>query len=953
MGVVSFPPFRLDASEQQLWKGTKLLSVRRKPFAILQYLVANPRRLVTHDELLEGVWRGTVVSESAVRTHLHELRQMLGEGFIETVIGRGYRFTREVQPDGAPDPAPAAAPSPPVGVTDRAMIGRTDELGVLRAALERARTGRRQLVFVTGEPGIGKTTLVDAFLAELAGSDVVGARGQAIEQHSAPEPYRPVIDLIGQLPHSRLGDRAIASLVRYAPTFLSQLPQLVPDAQLADVTRRSGGGSESRMVRELVDAFDAMATDAPMVLALEDLQWSDIATIDLLAALGQRRDPARVLVIATSRRAEAQTVSHPLNRVMRELVARSGATALPLHRLDADDIAGFIAARFPDHALPAPFLAAVESITGGTPLFLGTLLDDLVARDMIVHRDGRWTLGVTIDELAAHRPDSLTQLVDIQVDRLAQAEQRVLEVASLVGHACPTALVAAALEIPVEQADELCDDFARRGLFLRHEGTEDWPDGSQQSCYGFTHGLVQDACAARIAPARRARWHRAIAERLEAGHGDRAHEISMQLASHYERGQANQRAIHFHILAGDRMTSRWALADAWPSYRRALDLLLRTPETRERDVTELRILGGMASAALRSRFHSLESIEQFERMIVLARRLGDTARLVAAMANLSLRYTGLAAYDKAEAINAELVAMIEAGLDPVYLAAANAARAPVLFWRGRLAEATELMEALTRPDAVTEQASGADIFDLASRRVLLRGYLAMARWLGGSPDRGLAEMYGAHEAAIGGDPYMFGMTMTNVGRLHVLRRDPPSKVRDAAAAVLGNAGAVIWHVHATLLLDWVRSVEAPATVPPPDDILGRFRERIKAFPLGAPYASGMIIETLRRTGHVAEARAFVDEMLGVARRTGESVFEPELVRIRGELEEPADRDAALASYREAIALAERNSAWTLALRAATSLARLSGDTAPLAAALARMTDGDEAPDVVDARRLLG
>src|SRR5690242_16429647 len=115
MGVLSFPPFRLDASEQQLWKGTKLLAVRRKPFAILSYLVANPKRLVTHEELLEGVWRGTVVSESAVRTHLHELRQTLGDGVIETVVGRGYRFTQDVTQDAAAAP-PAVAPAPSAAV---------------------------------------------------------------------------------------------------------------------------------------------------------------------------------------------------------------------------------------------------------------------------------------------------------------------------------------------------------------------------------------------------------------------------------------------------------------------------------------------------------------------------------------------------------------------------------------------------------------------------------------------------------------------------------------------------------------------------------------------------------------------------------------------------------------------------------------------------------------------
>src|SRR5258706_15125932 len=110
--MASFPPFRLDVDDERLWKGNQLVALRRKPFAILRYLVANPRRLITHDELLAQVWRGAVVSESAVRSHLHELRQVLGDGVIETVIGRGYRFAAALI-DESVAAAPVAAASPP------------------------------------------------------------------------------------------------------------------------------------------------------------------------------------------------------------------------------------------------------------------------------------------------------------------------------------------------------------------------------------------------------------------------------------------------------------------------------------------------------------------------------------------------------------------------------------------------------------------------------------------------------------------------------------------------------------------------------------------------------------------------------------------------------------------------------------------------------------------------
>jgi DNA-binding winged helix-turn-helix (wHTH) protein len=113
MTTIHFGQFRLDLAEERLWKATQELAIRRKPFAILRYLATNPRRLVTHDELLAQVWNGLVVSDSAVRTHLHELRQLLGDDVIETVIGRGYRFVAEldVNASAAENPVVTRAPS--------------------------------------------------------------------------------------------------------------------------------------------------------------------------------------------------------------------------------------------------------------------------------------------------------------------------------------------------------------------------------------------------------------------------------------------------------------------------------------------------------------------------------------------------------------------------------------------------------------------------------------------------------------------------------------------------------------------------------------------------------------------------------------------------------------------------------------------------------------------------
>jgi DNA-binding winged helix-turn-helix (wHTH) protein len=944
--VLSFPPFRLDEAEEQLWKGPKLLAVRRKPFAILRYLVAHPRRLVTHDELLKEVWAGSVVSESSVRTHLHELRQVLGEGFIETVIGRGYRFISDVSQEGDAPAAPA-----PLVVTDRIVVGREDELRTLTTALDRARAGHRQIVFVTGEPGIGKTTLVDTFLDSLAGGDVFAVRGACVEQLSAPEAYRPVIEMLAQLRHSKHADAAIGLLVRYAPTFLSQVPQLVPDAQLEDIMRRAAGGTEARVARELMELFEAISMHTTHLLVFEDMQWSDVATIDLLALIGQRRDRAKLLVIATSRRAEAQTVSHPLNRVMRALVARSGAVSLPLERLE--DVNEYVDARFPGHAFPPAFGATLENITAGTPLFLAAVLDDLVARGMIAQQDGTWTLAVPVGEIAAHRPDSLKQLIDIQLDRLSTHEQRVLEAASLVGPVFQTALVAAALETPIESADELCDGLARRALFLQHEGTEDWPDGSQQSCYGFTHGLVRDVCAERSAPARRQRWHRAIAEALERAYAGHTHEVSAVLAMHYEQAQVVARALQFYSVAGVRMVNRFASGDALPMFRRALRLLERLPETTERDTTELRIRGGMVSAVLRSPFSNDESIAHCERMIALARKLGDTTALCSSLVNLSVRYATLARHQEANAINVELVGLMTSMEDPTFVAAVQSARALPAFWQGRLGEAMEMLEVLTRPETKLEDDRQLGILDPVARKAVLTAYLGAASWTAGQPDRSLQEFERAIQmSAERGDPFVFGLARLNCANVHIFRGDPPSLVREAAEAVLANQDAATWHPQATMLLYWVRSTEEPLPRADVDFILQRFRERHAELPLGTAYSAIKVVDAVARSGFHAEAIAFADEMLAFARTRQELMYEPELVRMRARL--TTDRIAAAAALRTALADAERMAAHSIALRIAIDLMREQLiDRDVLAAALARIVGGETTADVRAAKQLLG
>ncbi|MDB4973811.1 MAG: uncharacterized protein JWN48_2152 [Myxococcaceae bacterium] len=905
--MVAFPPFRLDREEGRLWKGATSLALRRKPFAMLCYFVAHPKKLVTHDELLAEVWRGAVVSDSAVRSHMHELRQVLGEGVIETVIGRGYRFIAALSDEVVAQRKLELAPVDPL------VVGRDSELALLHAALERAGQGSRQICFVTGKPGIGKTTLVRTFLAGLDPGAVVVARGSCFEQHGTPEPFLAIIEALATLTRSGRGCQTLATLVRYAPTFVAQLPHLLSDEQLVEVERRAAGGSEARQLRELSEALEAICAEDCLVLVLEDLQWSDVATIDLLSQLGQRQQRARLLVICTSRHAEIQSPEHPLNRVMRSLVARSAALSLQVPRMGLAEVQSFLDRRFAVHVFPGRLTELVLKITGGTPLFMVSLLDELVDRGMLAEAAGQWTLTVSVDDVKAHRPASVKQLIDMQLDRLSALEQRVLEAASIVGAEFSTALVAAALELPVEQVDDTCDALARRSQFV-HVAAEDR--------YGVNHALVQEVCAERSSPVRRQRWHRLVAEALERE--PRAGEFPHLLAKHFDAAREPARAVPAYAAAGRQAGQRFATSDAVALCARGLDLLPELAASRARDLLELEILGTMcqqvSSNTFSAAFAGREARAVYARAIEIARALGEPPRLYVAIMHLCNYLMIIAEYNQSADLTAELERIEQTHeLDPALLHSGIFARAYIAFFSADLDSALRLFERL----APAAHESSVFHGNLPGRALAL-GHLACVRWVMGDADRALADAFATIQLATDIKvPILQALGHVVRARLRYLRRDPLALAEaEVALAVRAASLDLGLFTEASAFALWAQAQRAPLTLLAIEPLLHGLQQRLKEVSTCSTLVAQVLIDVLRISGHAAEAWTLTDDIIAFALAHNESVYLPELLRMRGEQREAADAAAAARDYREAIALARSTGARSLEQRALASLEKL-------------------------------
>jgi predicted ATPase len=183
----------------------------------------------------------------------------------------------------------------------------------------------------------------------------------------------------------------LAMLRQYAPMWLAQLPGLVSETELERLQRRLQGTMRARMMRELAEALEVLAAEAPLVLVLEDLHWSDISSVEFLTYVAQRRGPAQLLVLGTYRPVDAMLRPHPLRRTVQELCGRGQASELHLEFLPAADVAAYVARRCGGPV--APDLAAfVHRRTDGNALFMVNVVEHLVQRGLIVQRESLWTL---------------------------------------------------------------------------------------------------------------------------------------------------------------------------------------------------------------------------------------------------------------------------------------------------------------------------------------------------------------------------------------------------------------------------------------------------------------------------------------------------------------------------------------------------------------------------------
>lgn len=721
--LLSFGPFSLDVANARLLRQGQAQELVPKDLDVLCFLAQRPGRLVTKDELLDAVWQRRFVSESVLKNGISRLRAVLGDDaraprYIETAQRRGYRFIATVREATEP-PAPTAVTASAAGA-GTAWVERAAALAWLQGQLQSACSGSTRLALLAGEAGIGKTSLVERFAAS-QGQFVFVAIGQCVEHTAGVEPYLPVLDALNALCRSAPDAGLVALMRLVAPSWMLQLPWLLTPEDRMALQRETAGTTQERMLRECGEFLDRATENRPLLLVIEDLHWSDAATLQLFGYLARRRSSARVLLLATLRPALVMASDHPAKALCLALREQRLCEEFELEPFSESEAVRFLQQRCPAVAWPEATVRRLHEHTGGLPLFLATVAAD-------------WAGDSDLGQPSHEVPRSIFGFIERQHQRLGEAQQRWLKVAAVAGVEFVHAPLADALDVNADALQAVFDAFVQQRAWLCELGPVTLPDGRVGVRYAFQHATYRQVLYQLAGAAARMQWHRRLAAALLKTHAPDVDVVAAEVAMHFELGQDSAQAVRHLARAAQRALQRFASAEAAAIAQRALGLLQALPERAAlRDTElELEVVLGVSLAATQG-VASAASNQAFGRTRRLMEGLPSTAARVPAMHGLWWSALVRGEVPRARAMAAHALALAQDRDDRGLRFAGDAAMGITLVHAGDFSVAqAHLRQALAAHASLGAEAPSA-MFAFEPE-VQLASYLAECLWWQGQAD---------------------------------------------------------------------------------------------------------------------------------------------------------------------------------------------------------------------------
>ena len=829
------------------------------------------------------------------------------------------------------------------------------------------------MIFVTGEPGIGKTSLVDIFLDQVtARREAWIGRGLCIEQYGTGEAYLPILEALNRLCQQVRGERLVTYLRQYAPTWLVQLPSVLNPVDLQSLLPTIMGATPVRLMRELAEALETFSNEQPVIVSLEDLHWLDASSLEFLTYLARRSGPARLLLLGTYRPADLILQDHPLKTTKQELLMHGQCQELRLECLAEPAVANYLQHRLAAGTKEKKSLHMLAQVvhqrTEGNPLFMVNLVEYFMSHDLIAQKEDEWT--VKEDAVRTTIPTGLRQFIDIRVAQLDPEDRHLLAIASIAGMEFNTATIAADLELTMVDIDRHCHDLAREEQFISSSGISEWMDGTISARYKFQHALYQEALYEHVPLMQRTEWHLKIGNRLEQGYAERTRDIAAELALHFERGQDPDRASSYHQQAAEEAAKRSAHHEATLHLTKALRFLKMIRPGPDRDQRELALQGLRGIQTLQTKgFATPEGGEAFSRAHELSQQFPNNTQFIPCLYGLFRFYVTIQDREKAQILGDQLENLAQQTGEPEILLISLICQGGIgMFWGEPQTALSPLQQAITLEE-------GIDSVSLLMKygeetRIICRLFLSWVLWALGFPEQSkIHALEALSQAAALKNPFMHVFSLTWNAHTHMMQRDYSQALcfGDEAQVLAQQHGYKQWEVESLLLCGSIHTSQGKTPQSRMDQERGTTLQQTIDNHTLLPSTIAHMIESTLHNGQYQEGLTIAQKSLARMGENGMTQYEAEWIRLKGELilglSEP-DKEQAIkeadACFHEAVMVARKQGAKSLELRAVMSLSRLwhqQGKGKQARPKLKKVydwfTEGFDTQDLQDAKILLG
>jgi len=835
------------------------------------------------------------------------------------------------------------------------LVGREEEIGLLLKRWGQAKESEDQVVLLSSEAGIGKSRIVRAFREHLEGRKHNRVLYYGSPYHSNSMFY-PVIDQIGRGlrfennddPQQKLDklETVLKNLDLSVSENASLLAALlsIPTGDRYSPLTVSPDELKKQIMMAIVHIIVAMAVQQPVLVVVEDAQWVDASTLELVGILIEHLRANRVLLLITFR-PEFQPPWH----------GHTNITVLALNHLSHRETREMVKNMSGCKGLPLPLLDEIVERTDGVPIFIEELTKTVLESAQLEILEGNYVLTGPLQSHAI--PASLQDSLMARLDRLASGRD-VAQLASTIGRSFDYELLAS-----VSPLDE---DTLKQALSCLVEAELIYCRGfAPQATYEFKHALVRDTAYQSLLNSTRHQYHQLIGRSLEENFPTKAASEPELLAWHYTEAGLVEDAMNYWLKAGQRAAAQCANSEAVGHLTKGLEMLAEAEDSPERRRRELALLVAIGVPLRLTTGVSSEQVEQtYTRARVLCEEVGGPAELYAVLWGLWAFYRGRSNFSQTRCLAEEILDLAHGENNPGLLLQAHHAQWTTLLYLGDWSNGLEHAERGIGLYNKDEHHAMSAVYGGHDPGVCALGLGAMFLWLLGRPEEALEKSRKA---------VALGRSLPHAGsRIHAqefasvlrhFRREPNEVLRycEEARKTAEEVGIARHLAAANLFQAWalaaLRSTEK--MFPVVKDALSQLRTT--GFALPAPYFLAVAADVCKIEECPDEGLDLVEEGLDFIEKTGIEFWEPELHRLRGDflLASGQQNEEAEASYYRAIEVGQHQGAQLLELRAATSLVRLwfeqgKRDEAQnlLQPVYARFTEGFDTTDLQEAKALL-